>query len=119
MHLQQQLCTCLAVPARSLHVQAVHVGALTRRTADVLTALLSDVTLQRHLVQRPLVLPGHLLHDGSEEGLWVEQTCEPRNLLCEIELAPSKQNIFYLTLARLGHDSITRFVTFAMYVFLL
>ena len=116
MYLQQQLCTCLTVPARSLHVQAVHVGALTRRTADVLTALLCDVTLQRHLVQRPLVLPGHLLHDGGEEGLRVEETCEPRNVLCKIGLILLKQNISCLTLARLGHDSITECVTFSMYV---
>ena len=67
--------TCLAVPARSLHEETVRVGALTRRTADVLTRLLGDVTLQRHLVERPLVLPSHLLHDGGKEGLRVEQTC--------------------------------------------
>ena len=64
--------TCLAVPARSLHEETVRVGTLTRRTADVLARLLGDVTLQRHLIQRPLVLPGHLLHDGGKEGLWVE-----------------------------------------------
>lgn len=90
------------VPARSLHVKAVHVGALTWRltgrnerelgtqqretvwagsdgqgSPEVVSAFLSDVTLQAHLVQRPLVLPRHALHDGREERLGVEKAGQP------------------------------------------
>lgn len=32
-----------------------------------------------HLVQGPLILPGHGLHDGCEEGLGVEEASQPHH----------------------------------------
>ena len=72
--------TGLQIPARALHEQPVHIGSLSRRTSHVLLVLLSDVTLQRHLVERPLVLARHLLHDGGEEGLRVEEARQPHGV---------------------------------------
>ena len=69
--------TRLRVPTRSFHVQAVDVGALSRRAVEVLLVLLGDVALQAHLVQRPLVLARHRLHDGGEEALRVEEAAQP------------------------------------------
>ena len=69
--------TGLRVPARTLHEEAVHVGAFTRWAAHVVLVLLGDITLQAHLVEWPLVLTGHLLHDGGEEGLRVEEASQP------------------------------------------
>ena len=65
------------VPAGSLHEQAVDVGPLSRGAGEIVTALLGHVALETHLVQRPLVLAGHGLHDGREEGLRVEEAREP------------------------------------------
>lgn len=45
----------LSVPASSLHVQSMYVGPLPGRSAEVLSVLLGDVTLQTHPVQRPLI----------------------------------------------------------------
>ena len=67
----------LRVPASALHEQAVHVGAFPRWTGHVVLALLGDVTLQHHAVEWPLVLAGHLLHDGGEERLRVEEPGQP------------------------------------------
>lgn len=49
----------------------------TRSATDVFPALLSHITLQTHPIQRPLVLTGHLLHDGRQEGLRVKQPSQP------------------------------------------
>ena len=67
----------LRVPAGTLHEQPVDIGSLPGRTAEVLLALLGHVTLQAHLVQWPLILAGHGLHDGGEEGLGVEEPSQP------------------------------------------
>jgi len=50
----------LRVPARTLHEQTAHVGALAWRRAHVFAVLFGHVALQAHLVQRPLVLARHL-----------------------------------------------------------
>jgi len=55
----------------------MHVRALPRGLAHVLPRLLKDITLEAHLVERPLVLAGHLLHDGGQERLGVEEPGEP------------------------------------------
>ena len=55
----------------------MHVGALPGRARHVLARLLGHVALQHHAVQRPLVLAGHLLHDGRQEGLRVEEAGQP------------------------------------------
>ena len=67
----------LRVPPGPLHEQAVDVGPLPRGAGEVLPVLLGHVALEAHLVQRPLVLAGHGLHDGREEGLWVEEPRQP------------------------------------------
>uniref|UniRef100_A0A1I8JGD9 CCHC-type domain-containing protein n=1 Tax=Macrostomum lignano TaxID=282301 RepID=A0A1I8JGD9_9PLAT len=67
----------LRVPARAFHEEAVDVGTLPRRSGHVLASLLGDIALQAHSVQRPLVFARHLLHDGREERLRVEQAAEP------------------------------------------
>lgn len=41
---------------------------------EIPAALFSDVAIETHLVQRPLVLTRRLLHDGREERLRVEET---------------------------------------------
>ena len=51
----------------------MHVSALSRRHSDVVLVFLGDVTLDGHLVEWPLVFARSLLHDGGEEGLWVEE----------------------------------------------
>lgn len=53
--------------ARTFHEEAVDVGALPGWCRHVLPVLLGHLHRQAHLVQRPLVLPGHRLHDGREE----------------------------------------------------
>lgn len=45
----------LCVPACTFHEKPVHVGPITRASAEVLPILLGDITLQTHAVQRPLV----------------------------------------------------------------
>lgn len=67
----------LHVPSGSLHKQAVDVSTFSGRACHVLTSFLCDVTLQTHAIQWPLVFTSHLLHDGCEEGLWVEESSEP------------------------------------------
>ena len=67
----------LRVPASALHEQPVDVGPLSGWAAEILPVLLGDVALEAHLVQRPLVLAGHGLHDGGEERLWVEEPSQP------------------------------------------
>ena len=39
--------------------------------------LLCHITLQTHLVQRPLILASHGLHDSCEKRLWVEEPGKP------------------------------------------
>ena len=65
------------VPARPLHEEAMDVGPLSRGAAEILPVLLGHVALETHLVQRPLILAGHGLHDGGEEGLGVEEATQP------------------------------------------
>lgn len=66
----------LAAPL-TFHEEPVHVGALAGRGGHVLPVLLGHLHGQTHPVQRPLVLPGHGLHDGREEGLRVEEARQP------------------------------------------
>ena len=67
----------LGVPASSLHEQSVDIGPFSRGTAEVFLVFLGHVALKTHLVQWPLVLASHGLHDSSEEGLRVEESSEP------------------------------------------
>ena len=60
--------TGLCIPSGSLHEKTMDVGTFTRRSAHVFTWFLCHVTLQSHLIQRPLVLTGHL----QNEGAWSE-----------------------------------------------
>jgi len=53
------------------------IGSLSWWAAEVFTILLGDVTLQTHPVKRPFIFAGHGLHDSSQEGLGVEETCKP------------------------------------------
>ena len=69
--------TRLGIPPGPLHEQPVHVGTFPRGAGEVLAVLLGHVTLQAHLVQRPLVLSRHGLHDGRQEGLRVEEPGQP------------------------------------------
>ncbi len=69
--------TGLRVPSSSLHEETMDVRPFPGRTTKVLAVLFGDVTLQAHLVQRPLVPTSHRLHDGCEEGLGVEKPCKP------------------------------------------
>ena len=55
----------------------MHIGTLSGWAAKVLLVLLGHVALQAHLVQGPLVLACHGLHDGGEEGLGVEEAGQP------------------------------------------
>ena len=57
----------LCVPSSSFHVQAVDVGPFTRSTSEILLPYLAHITLEAHLVKRPLILSSHRLHDSSEE----------------------------------------------------
>lgn len=61
----------------TFHEEPVHEGALSRGRRHVLSVLLGHLHREAHLVQRPLVLPGHGLHDGREEGLGVEEAGQP------------------------------------------
>lgn len=61
----------------TFHEEPVDVGALPGRRGHVLAVLLGHLHGQAHLVQRPLVLPGHGLHDGREERLGVEEAGQP------------------------------------------
>lgn len=67
----------LSVPACAFHKEAVNVCPLSGGAAEVLFGFLRHVTLKTHLVQWPLILASHGLHDGSEEGLGVEKTSQP------------------------------------------
>ena len=69
----------LRIPASAFHVQSMNVGTLSGCTAEVLPVLLGDVALQAHLVQGPLVLARHGLHDGRQETLRVEEAAEPHH----------------------------------------
>lgn len=62
---------------RTLHVESVDVGPLPGWTGHVLAILLGHLYRQTHPVQRPLVLPGHGLHDSCQERLGVEEPCQP------------------------------------------
>lgn len=62
---------------RTLHVESVDVGPLPGWTGHVLAVLLGHLYRQTHPVQRPLVLPGHGLHDSCQERLGVEEPCHP------------------------------------------
>lgn len=61
----------------TFHEEPVHVGALSGGRGHVFPVLLGHLHREAHLVQRPLVLPGHGLHDGREEGLGVEEAGQP------------------------------------------
>lgn len=39
--------------------------------------LFSDFANERHLVKRQFVFPGRTLHDGSQEGLRIEESGQP------------------------------------------
>ena len=67
----------LGVPSSTLHEQPMDVCTLSWWTAEVLTVLLGHVTLQAHLVKWPLILSSHRLHDGSQEGLGIEEPSQP------------------------------------------
>ena len=67
----------LDVPPCALHEQAANIGTFPWWGTEVLAVLLSDVTLEAHPVQRPLILTSHGLHDSREEGLRVEEASQP------------------------------------------
>lgn len=53
------------------------ISPFSRRAAEIFLVFLGHVTLQAHLIQRPLIFTGHGLHDGCKEGLGVEESSQP------------------------------------------
>ena len=56
----------------------MHIGPVPGGGGDLLSRqLLGHFTDEAHLVQWQLVLPGGALHDGSQEGLGIEEARQP------------------------------------------
>mmetsp|Transcript_7934 Transcript_7934/g.26924 ORF Transcript_7934/g.26924 Transcript_7934/m.26924 type:complete len:222 (-) Transcript_7934:9-674(-) len=68
------------VPARALHEEPVHVGAVPRGAFDLVRCALGHLGHDGELVQGPLVLARRHLHDRREEGLRVEEARDPGDL---------------------------------------
>lgn len=59
-------------PSGAFHEEAMYIGPFPG-DSELLPVLLRHITLQGHLVQRPLIPAGCGLHDGVQEGLGVEE----------------------------------------------
>ena len=67
----------MEVVCMNLHEQAMDKCSFLWWLSNLLSYFLSDLTNKTHLVQRKLILPGGALHDGCQEGLWIEEPGKP------------------------------------------
>lgn len=80
LHFRLDQSQVALVPTSALEEQPVDKDAVFRRVLDVLLVASRSSVAEHYGVQGPsLVLTRHLLTHGSEEALWVEESCHPED----------------------------------------
>lgn len=75
-----------AIPSCTFQEETIHVHALRWGLRDVVLNVPRDVIVKHHSVQSPaLVRTRHFLSHGSEESLWVEESCHPERVGAAVE----------------------------------